>query len=344
MEQCESSQLSTSHLSESDPVLPMELFSKIIDILGTRPAGSPLPRNQSAVLRTCALVCRSFAQLARDQLFHHITIGLHFTAKDRFMRFSQALKENDTLSAGVQELVIWLDSFAGGMISEEHFDQHKDVLSGLPRLKSLTVLFNSRFTSPPALYISSFCYHLINHYSTQQMLRSLHVKTMDELPYHSIFKSPAMREIRLDRCLELEEWEVPVPGLQKLALRKMDLEPWYIAYFPNLTALELLRTNFFEQEDKSNSPLSLPRFSVTHLTLESSSYHGGKFLPFISFVRCQATKHGFRPFEDIHYLKVILSHQIPDLETLLQDTVRLAHFTLQVDGELQCRCYRLTAS
>lgn len=320
--------------SKDIPVLPIEIFGYIIDIIGTRSLGALLTNEQKGLLQTCALVCKSFLPLARTHIFKLLQFGLRQQQWEETLdRLVQLLETQPDIRIYIRQLLLDLRYYHGAMVRDPVLTRFRDIVFHLPAVEAIILYYSSPRIQRLArdTDVGRFCERLVDEHASRSSLRFLCTKKVARLYLTSAINCSALHTLRIDRGdLPMTALTVPLESVRILTLRKMNIDPSIILYFPNLEELQLTRIGFLKPSQR-NSPL-IPPCNIKTLGIELCSMSGthepantATFLEFLQFFRTASDKHGRKALEHLTSLEVMMVHESAAdiLPSLLEDVARL---------------------
>ncbi|PPQ69804.1 hypothetical protein CVT24_003081 [Panaeolus cyanescens] len=334
--------------------LPTEIYSRIIDLMMDDTQlpmpGQPLTEKQSSMLRSCSMVCRTFWELVRPQIYRVVVIKLDGSMK-HINRFVQLLED----FPDIREFIFGLDfclinetqrrSMDDDDLLIEDINRYNSILLDLPRVEAVTAQFKPlpyawTGLSNPAYSQSDLKYFInpaIDRYSCEGVLRICNINGICTTPsnFSKLTLCPSLHTLRLymfDDVETLEKYWEFNSSIQALCLSLMAIPLSVFFQVPNLERL-VLEDAWFSANDSpmSPSPAASPLLGLLglkELVIEMDGHRFNYSIPqFLSFARQMASARNVKALGNLNRLVldltfpekdpwVILNPLFEDLESL----------------------------
>ncbi|KAF9041321.1 hypothetical protein BJ165DRAFT_1530060 [Panaeolus papilionaceus] len=316
--------------SEYEPILPLEIFGKIIEMVGecipsdgavSIILASIKENERVETLRACALVCKAFAHFTRPFFFHYADVGFNdgSSSERRLVSLLDMVDSKPDLARFIRDLRFDFDSTSPGPLmshrNPEDLTRYTDFLLHITSLESISLSYSystyhlDDYLSTPE--VTELCERVIETYAagSKPRLRSLHAKKIRRLPFPTIYGCATLHTLSLDRCL-WPDLTAPVPQLRTLKLRKIrDLIPFTnFLYLPSLESLsmeyaefESIETYLLNSGQRSYQPQLQPSFGLDTLSLNT---YTDEYKNLVTYLQLHAQVHGREPLSRLTSLSL----------------------------------------
>ncbi|PPQ64980.1 hypothetical protein CVT24_008168 [Panaeolus cyanescens] len=304
----------------SQPILPPELISLIIEFIASGTPRVPLLTDQLASLNACSLVCKSFVPLCRRYIFETVTMEFEIGLRSRVDHLIHFLDSRPHIRPYIRHLILgsrpedWDLPRPPPSSSDivRLSDINVQTLLDLPAVDSITCLQPS---FPPIPMndtpdSNDFCARIIETYVKRGMLRVLSTRSRFDIPFHEIHAHTSLHTLRLERC-SLPHFYFP--SLKNLTLQSVHLYVSHVCFFPNLEALSCTSTPVHsEGGDEVSLPCKWPSIKLKSLRLQqitcsfaSVAYVSATQNLFL-YLRNSAQERNVHPFMHLKTLSITL--------------------------------------
>ncbi|PPQ69803.1 hypothetical protein CVT24_003080 [Panaeolus cyanescens] len=331
--------------------LPLEIYSQIIDHMIDNnqllKPDQPLTEQQSSILKSCALVCRTFWKLVRPRIFRVVVITLDGTRK-HISCFVQLLEDFPDIREFILGLELCLVNATqrlsineDGLLIEE-ITRYNSILMNLPRVEAVIAQFKphsyAAMSSPGHCKsdIQHFIEPIIESYCRKGLLRICNIKRICISPstLSNITLCPSLQTLHLHRFDDpdiLEKyWELN-PSIQTLCLSTTLIPLSVFSRVPKLERLVLSHTWF--SDNNSSSLVQFPLIGLKELEIEMDGDEFNENIPqLLAFVRQPSSARNIKAFRNLNTLMLYLDYPERDqsaINSLFEDMESLQTLTIK---------------